>query len=312
MNLLNRSLDNFAQPSLFGKHEPTRTDEVISRLIRHLILNEATSSDWTATEIVASNRPSSIRAYDQIPMQSEDLLCQVKLMTPYLAKKAVVFVGDHDSTSLLLGLLTKTDPEYRPSRITIVDFDERLLCRALDFAQREGFSDILDVELYNVFDPVPGHLLRQFDWFYTNPPYGASNKGESARLFITRGIEMSRPSAANACIILPHDLQRDWTGIAMRATQSFLCNFGWTVDEKINAMHRYYLDDDKELASSVVIVKKDETLVNLETQLPYAGRRVAFDEISRFYGRSTFQPYPRFIRLSGEYDWDWSTSRGEQ
>jgi N4-bis(aminopropyl)spermidine synthase len=197
-------------------------------LLKDKLLIKVTQADLEAVRIIEEIRPKSLRAYDQIPMKSEDMVRQTKLVGPLLRGKSVVFMGDHDSTSLLLALLGELQNFPKPAHMLILDFDERLLVAANALADRYGFNDILDVQLYNAFDPVPLELMGKFDWFYTNPPYGCRNQGESARLFITRCFELVRSDEANGCIILPHDPSRPWTRSAMLATQRFLCNYDWT------------------------------------------------------------------------------------
>lgn len=256
-----------------------------------------------AALLVERVRPPSLRCFDQIPMQADDLIRQVKLIGPYLEGQSVLFMGDADCTSLMLGLLGKLGYSM-PTMMHVVDFDERLLLQMRRFAVRQGFADRLDTRLYNAFDPAPIDLLGKFDWFYTNPPYGSHNNGASARLFVARACEMTR-TGGSGCIILPDDVARPWSHNAMSATQRFLLASGWMVKEKLDDMHAYHLDDDKTLLSSTMIIRHNPPSDASVEQSPYAGRRVGFEEIPGFYGRSILPPYAHYIRLKGE-DYDWS------
>ncbi len=282
-----------------------------SQCFRDNLSVEITGFDRAAVEIVSQFRPSSLREFDQIPMRAPDLIRQVKLMAPYLAGKSVVFVGDHDGTSLLLALMCKGQVCPKPKSMLLLDFDERLLVAAHGLADGYGFSDLLETRLYNVFDPVPGELAGQFDWFYTNPPYGCRNQGESARLFIARCCELARPQSSKGCIILPDDEHRPWTSVAMDATSAFLYQHQWTVDEKLNQMHQYQLDDDQELASSVTLVKRSSCGSFDLQPMRYTGRRVGFGEIPHFYGQTVKPPYPRYIRADGSEVY-WSETETER
>lgn len=255
-----------------------------------------------AVKLVEENRPPALRSYDQIPMKSTDLLRQAKLIGPYIKDKSVAFMGDADCASLLLGLL---NTHGAPSRMTLLDFDERLLEVAYNFAYHHGFGDLLYTRLYNVSDAIPISLLQGHDWFYTNPPYGSNNAGASARLFIARGLELTKPGG-KGCIILPYDEERAWTREAMLSTQDFLIAQGWAVSEKLNQQHRYILDDDEHLSSSILLVDDIENCAKNTDSNPYWGRRVDLTEIPYFYGRSTEPPYPRYIRKDGSWDEDWS------
>ena len=189
----------------------------------------------------------------------------------------------------------------------LLDFDERLLEVACNVATHYGFADILEAQRYNVFDVLPGELVASYDWFYTNPPYGSRNTGESGKLFITRGCELTR-LGGSGCIILPYDHERAWTSRAMLNIQRFLLDNGWVMRTMIDQLHRYYLDDDKQLTSSVMIVENVESVTDsgrLEL-MPYAGRGVGPKEIPMFYGRRVVPPFPRYIRRNGKADYDWS------
>jgi predicted methyltransferase len=192
----------------------------------------------------------------------------------------------------------------------VLDFDERVLVAARNIAAKYNFTHLLDTRRYNVFDPLPKELLGQYDWFYTNPPYGSQNEGASARLFITRGCELVRPSEASGCVILPDDKQRPWTRCAMSATQQFFLQHGWTISDKLSQMHKYHLDDDCELSSSLMIVHQEVYGQRIRPVMPYAGRAVQFTEIPMFYGRKVVPPYARYIGGTGVPDHDWSSEGG--
>ncbi len=234
-----------------------------------------------AVAVVEQARPPALRVYDQIPMRGEDLIQQVRLVAPLLADRAVAFVGDYDSASALMGLLGACSGVPCPTQMLVLDFDERVLATLEMLARRYGFADRLEVRRYNVFDPVPRELVGRYDWFYTNPPYGASNRGESARLFIARGCELVRPNG-QGCIILPDDAGRPWTRRAMMATQQFLTEYNWLVGAKLDEMHRYHLDDDPHLASSLLLVEHVADGNDLCRIMPYRGRQVRMSEIPHF------------------------------
>ncbi len=261
-----------------------------------------------AVKLVAQNRPLALREFDQIPMYDRDLLRQAKLIAPYLAGKTVAFVGDIDSASLMLGMLSLCG-NPSPARMVLLDFDARVLAAARRMALRYGFSRLLETQLHNFFDPLPADLIGTCDWFYTNPPFGSNNQGASAQLFIGRGQELCKQEGASGCIIMPYDARRPWTLQTWLATQRFLANGGWGVREKVDGMHRYHLDDDPTLTSSMVLV--DAIAGEGLDAAPYAGRRVPFNEIPLFYGRSVQPPYPHYVREDGSFDMDWSAAEGE-
>lgn len=256
-----------------------------------------TASDRRAASLIGRSRPAALRTYDQIPMRADDMLYQAKFIAPYVMNKSVAFVGDYDSASALLGLLG-THSDDGPAHMLVLDFDERVLAALRGIAQRHGFADRLETRLFNVFDPVPPDLVGRYDWFYTNPPYGSRNDGASGRLFIARGCELVH-EYASGCIILPDDPARLWSRLAMLTTQRFLVAHDWVVREKFDAMHRYHLDDDRDLSSSLLLVDHVAAVGRAGAAIPYAGRRVATAEVPYFYGRAVAPPYPRYIDREG-------------
>lgn len=270
------------------------------RLQTHL-----TQAEVEGAELIAANRPVPLRHYDQIAMRTYDLARQAKLIAPYLAGKEIVFVGDNDCTSLMLGLLSLKG-HHGPSKMCVLDFDARILAAINDFAKRYGFGHLIETRLFNVFDAPHKDLAGQFDWFYCNPPFGAYNKGASGQLFIARGQELCAENASG-CILLPYDTNtasRRWTMEGWLSTERYLIHSGWCVREKVDNVHRYHLDDDPELASSVILADAITPTVSDNAQ-NYVGRRVEFTEILRFYGRSVAPPYPRYIREDGSYNMNW-------
>ena len=272
-------------------------------LADHLAV-DLTEDDLRAAEIVAVARPESLRMFDQIPMQAGDLAQQAKLVRPMLAGKRVAFMGDNDGASLVLGLMGAFGAET-PSHMLLLDFDRRILARARTVAQQFGFADRLETCAYNAFEPVPDDLVGQFDVFYTNPPYGSANVGESGRLFITRGVELCHTrGGACGCIILPDDGGRAWTRPAMRTTQAFIIEQGGAIQEKIAGLHGYHLPSNPGLKSGRMWVSDVEGGRNVPAA-PYMGRRVRPEEIVHFYGTKVASPYPRFVTEDGGCDYDW-------
>lgn len=284
-------------------HPPTRRSPIYALGTSGLsVKSSSRAADWHDLHLVQHARPPSLRAFDQIPMRSSDLLRQAKLLAPRIANSRVAFVGDSDGLSLLLGLLGARS-DVRPAALHLLDFDERLLKAALDVADQRGFGDLLHIWRYNVFDPVPAALEGCCDFFVTNPPYGMRNEGASARLFIARGTELITPSSGQGGIILPDDPARPWTEQAMSKTLKFLEHHGWVPQDRQRAFHRYHLDDDPELASDFVLVAR---ALGAAAPSPYTGRRVDVTEIPHFYGHGTPAPYPRYIRVDGTFDNDWT------
>lgn len=136
---------------------------------------------------VIVNRPRPIRKIDQIYMKAGDMVLQSELVARWADGKRLAFIGDGDAISVCIAYLKQRNIiGYGPSKICVFDFDERI-CRAVErFADKERL-ETLESRLYNCLDPFPSN--GKFDLFYTNPPWGASNDGESVKVFAQRGME---------------------------------------------------------------------------------------------------------------------------
>jgi predicted methyltransferase len=120
-------------------------------------------------------------------MKSGDMVLQSELVASWADKKRLAFIGDGDAISVCAAYLQKREIiGYGPSRITVFDFDERIVQAVKRFADKERIEH-LDAVLYNCLDAFP--QPSKFDCFYTNPPWGASNNGESVNVFAQRGME---------------------------------------------------------------------------------------------------------------------------
>lgn len=222
------------------------------------------------------------------------------MLAPSLADYEVAFVGDHDGLGVLLALLSKSGDFPHPARITILDFDERLLSSFRSLAQQHRLGKMIETRLWNAFDPLPTDLAGSFDAFYTNPPYGSRNDGGSIRLFIGRGMELVRPvSDAFGYVIAPYDKQRSWTQQGMLATQQFALSQGWNVGEMGGGMHAYALDEDPLLLSGTIRLDATGFSPAAQNALPFRNRLVGFDEVEHCYGHSVAPPYPRYILADG-------------
>lgn len=144
-----------------------------------------------AVSDVVNNRPHPLRTYDQIYMKAGELLLHIELLAPYLADKQVAFIGDGDAVALTLCHLAQLRLVPSPRRVTVLDFDERIVQSINSFAQSNRFADRINARLYNIADPLPSELEGTCDVFHTNPPYGSHNEGRSVVLFVSRGLDVN-------------------------------------------------------------------------------------------------------------------------
>jgi N4-bis(aminopropyl)spermidine synthase len=160
-----------------------------------------------AVSDVVQNRPRPLRIFDQIHMKTGDMVLQSEIVADWADGKRLAFIGDGDAISVCVAYLKGRGVlDFGPSKITVFDFDERTVQAVKRFADRERLEH-LDAVLYNCLDTFPD--TTKFDCFYTNPPWGASNNGESVNAFVQRGIE-AVSYAGDGLIVIADDDELDW------------------------------------------------------------------------------------------------------
>lgn len=239
-------------------------------------------------------RPKPIREIDQIFMLPGSQLNQAKLISSYLRNREVVFVGDGDCMSLVIGMLAKERVIDRPTYMHVLDFDERIVKFVRQASEQFGFSEYIEAHLYNVRHPVPDGLKQRSDLFYTNPPYGSKNRGMSGIVFLARCMELCKPVQSHGVAILPYRHHEPWSRDAMFEIQRFIIQQGYVVAEMLQEMHAYHLDDRPRLHSGTVVMDRVE-----RKDPPFVGRELSENELCKFYGES--QPrVPERVDLNGE------------
>lgn len=205
---------------------------------------------------VVANRPPPLREFDQIYMKVADMVIQAHYIAERFHEQDVVFIGDGDAIALTVMHLGQQEIfQQCPHRVHVLDFDERVVKSIVRFAEKYGFSDRLDASLYNVVDALPNAYLGRFDGFYTNPPWGASNNGESVCAFLERGIEATN-ERARGVIVIADDPTLPWTQQVLLESQRRAAHFGFVVGELIPQMHQYHLDDAPGLRSCSCLLRR--------------------------------------------------------
>lgn len=240
---------------------------------------------------VVQNRPRPIRDYDQIYMKAGDMVLQSEFVADWADKKRLAFIGDGDAIGVCVAYLQKREiTDYGPSKIVVFDFDERIVQAVKRFADKERL-DNLDAVLYNCLESFP--QTSKFDYFYTNPPWGASNKGESVVVFTERGMEAAGYSGKGLVVIADDDDDDDvsWPREVLARTQSFAAENGFYVSKMVPRMHKYHLDDNPDLRSCNLIIsslsREKRTVISKPITDPV--------RLRDFYGRSK-EAWVRYIR----------------
>jgi predicted methyltransferase len=230
---------------------------------------------------VVQNRPAPLREFDQIYMKVGDLVIQAEFIARKFNDLDVVFIGDGDAISLsIIHLRQKEVFKYAPRRILVLDFDERIVNSINHFAHDNELAGKIEAVLYNVCDPLPAAYRCASDAFYTNPPWGASNDGQSVMAFVQRGIEAIKPKGMGAIVIADEEAL-EWTGQVLLQTQSMLVKSGFIVSEMIPGLHKYHLDDAPELTSCCILARD----VAMQPRSAKSERFPA-EVMANFYGRN--------------------------
>lgn len=244
---------------------------------------------------VVQNRPRPLRELDQIYMKTGDMVLQSELVARWADGKKLAFIGDGDAIGVCVAYMRKRDIiDYGPSEIVVFDFDERICGAVARFADAERLSQ-LNALLYNCLDPFP--RVAGFDCFYTNPPWGASNEGESVKVFVQRGMEATG-FAGEGMVVIADDDELEWSLRIIANVQRYALDSGFFVRRLMPRLHRYHLDDAPDLRSCNLVLKA------LDKQC----RPVVSEAISdpsrllNFYGRGR-GPKVRYVREKKRLDY---------
>jgi len=228
-------------------------------------------------------------------MKAGDMVLQSELVARWADGKKLAFIGDGDAISVCVAYLQKRNIlSYGPSEIVVFDFDERICSAVTRFADRERLTE-LRAELYNCLDPFPGPF--DFGSFYTNPPWGASNEGESVKVFVQRGMEATSYQG-EGMIVIADDSDLEWPKRVLANVQRFIIGSGFFVQKMMSRLHQYHLDDAPNLRSCNLVIKAlpDNKTLGASTAIADPGR------LAHFYGRDN-PPKVRYIRERKRLDY---------
>jgi len=244
---------------------------------------------------VVQNRPRPIRKFDQIWMKSGDMVLQSEFVARWADGKKLAFIGDGDAISVCVAYFQKRGIlDYGPSDITVFDFDERICGAVTRFADKERLEN-LRAELYNCIDPFPGP--QDFQSFYTNPPWGESNDGESVKVFMQRGMEATGYTGEGV-IVMADDNELPWPRRVLTNVQSFAIASGFFIWKMMPGLHSYHLDDNPDLRSCNLIIK---TLLGTKSMTASCAITDPA-RLANFYGRES-PPDVRYVREKKRLDY---------
>lgn len=231
-----------------------------------------------AVSDVVQNRPRPLRELDQIYMKTGDMVLQSEIVANWADGKKIAFIGDGDAISVCVSYLKHRNIlNYGPSHITVFDFDERICNAITRFSDKERLTS-LDASLYNCIDEFPS--LSQFDCFYTNPPWGASNNGESVNVFVQRGME-AVGYKGEGMVVIADDHELPWPQQVLAAVQHFSLDHNFFVQRMTSKLHLYHLDDNPDLRSCNLMLKSLPGSVSPSCSMPISDN----ERLTNFYGK---------------------------
>jgi len=223
------------------------------------------------------------------------MVMQSEFVAHWANERRLAFIGDGDAISVCVAyLLARGIVDYGPSRIRVFDFDERIVSAINRFADKERL-ETLDAVLYNCLDPLPSGA--DFDCFYTNPPWGASNSGESVIIFVQRGME-SISFEGEGLIVIADDEDLDWPKEVLAQVQRFITSQGFFVSRMMPRLHAYHLDDNPDLRSCNLVIRSLPDNIRTVTSEPITDRT----RLDNFYGLDQ-QLRVRFVREKKRLDY---------
>lgn len=248
-----------------------------------------------AVSDVVQNRPRPLRDFDQIFMKAGDMVLQSELVARWADGKRLTFIGDGDAISVCVSCLHHRGIlPYGPSRIVVYDFDERICEAVKRFADSERL-ETLDSVLYNCLDPFPGPA--DFDCFYTNPPWGASNGGHSVNVFAQRGLE-AIAYEGQGMVVIADDPELEWPGQVQANLQATALEAGFVVSRLMPQLHNYHLDDAPDLRSCNVILRSTGSAMDRGPSQAITDPK----RLEHFYGRDN-PPEVRYVRERKRLDY---------
>jgi N4-bis(aminopropyl)spermidine synthase len=231
---------------------------------------------------VVQNRPSPIREFDQIYMKVADMVIQADYVARVFNNKNIVFIGDGDGIALSTAHLKAQDViNYGPKSITVLDFDERIVNSIQRFGEKLYPKIQVSAYLYNVADALPLEHFGAYDGFHMNPPWGASNSGESVITFFERGSQATNEKSLGI-VVIADDPDRPWTQEVLWESQHRALELGYVVSEMQPQLHTYHLDDAPDLRSCSCLFRR----INSNCMQPVS-EPLEPERLENFYGKNS-------------------------
>ncbi len=201
---------------------------------------------------ISKLRPRSNEFIDQCPISDHDLANRVNLIFNYLSPlkdKELLFIGDDDLTSAVIGYLTNT-------KLSVIDIDKNLLSLISKKINNKS-SQLINANILDIIDrKISDPIKNNFDAFVTDPPYTEMGY----KYFLSYGISHLKIHGL-AFIAVPYMNDEDWSAELLYKVEDFLIKNGLVIIETIPAFAEY-MHEDKVL-STMIVAKKVSIVRNI-------------------------------------------------
>ena len=223
------------------------------------------------------------------------MVLQSELVARWADGKRLAFIGDGDAISVCVAYLQQKEIiSYGPTESVVFDFDERICSAVTRFAEKEGLPN-LSSRLYNCLDKFP--QCDSFECFYTNPPWGASNGGESVTAFMQRGMEATGYQGEGMVVVADND-ELEWSQLVLTNVQHFANEAGFFVAKMMSKLHAYHLDDAPDLRSCNMVFRAVRNNAVRRVSAPITDE----NRLRNFYGKNA-SPRVRYVRERKRLDY---------
>ncbi|MCK4847581.1 MAG: adenosylmethionine decarboxylase [Candidatus Heimdallarchaeota archaeon] len=172
-------------------------------------------------------RPTPEYRYDQSRSNYITVIKRALLMARNgdVEGKKIVLLGDDDGLAIALAFLDCA------REIFVIDIDPRVLQCIREFAEENGFDNVLHTQLWDIRSAFPEEWLNKYDVFEMDPPYTVLG----FQLFVDRALSLINPEISFRGYIsfgnkTPFD---KWT------CQGYLNSSGFVIEEFIPNFNRY-------------------------------------------------------------------------
>ncbi len=213
-----------------------------------LIVAEGFKKVLDEFEKIFLNRPCETAEFDQGVVPPENSIRRVEFLYERgdLEKRKILLLGDDDLTSVALSLTRL------PERVHVIEIDERIVNYINKVAKENSLN--LSAEAYNAVKPLPGHLVKQFDVFLTDPV--ETVKG--TLLFVSRCAQSLKGKSSSGYFGLSHyeSSLRKWIEI-----ERGLLNMNLVITDVLRDFNEYLLTGKRILQEGFLVVKESPVKV---------------------------------------------------